>query len=140
MGIMENAIQLQNQATNVKNRYRAVVLICGYIRQQIANNVPLEIKDICLAFYYLFGDTIRNALVLLIGISKYSHDEYNDLPADITKYESLWRNDFKYDVRPRKEDTEWFGKTEWTKREIIEFLEEMREDLIVDKKLQYDAM
>merc|ERR1712129_256342 len=39
-----------------------------------------------------------------------------------------------------KEDTEWFGKTEWTKREIIEFLEEMREDLIVDKKLQYDAM
>merc|ERR1712176_699037 len=90
-------------------------------------------------------NSVSNALVLLVGVSDYWHDELKSLPGvptDIRSHMDLWRNWFNYDIRPTK-DSEYYGKTEWEKQEIIDFIAQTRDDLFADKKkksFKYDAM
>jgi len=82
----------------------------------------------------------ENAMVLLIGMSKY--DECNDLDgvqADIAKYRALFSKKYGYDVYP-EEDDDFFGKRRWTGEDIDDFFREYRALLFEGKKLIYDSL
>jgi len=88
-------------------------------------------------------DVHGNAMVFVMGISKYKGNDIDDLPGvrtDAQQWRELWSQKYGYDVFPTPHDTEWFGKEAWTCRDIHLFFEQGKKRLVVDGELRYDSL